>query len=72
MRGAGWKRDGQTNTASDPEGWARQGPGRSCAHPQDKTRWVLDARDNGPDLVWPDVPESHQLPLTGLAYEDAP
>lgn len=65
LRGAGWKLDGQTSTASDPQGWARQGPGRICAHPQDKSRWVLDKRVmDEPDLVWPEPPsDTSQLSL---------
>lgn len=65
LHAAGWKPTGQTHTASDPKGWARQGPGRSCAHPQDKVRWVADFRDDGPALVWPGGDDAGQLALLG-------
>lgn len=61
LRGAGWKLDGSANTSTNAKGWKNHPRPGLFAHPQDKTRWVLDARDSGPDLVWPVTDDS--LPL---------
>lgn len=65
LKAAGWKFDGYTEPHGGV-GWANR-PGRKYDHPEVKSRWILDARDDSPDLVWPDLPEEPEPQLSLLS-----